>query len=237
MLDIRTRVASLALLAAVVSSPATAQNPVVAFPNNYKLILDNPDVAVLRVHYGPLETVGVHDHSAFATVYVYLNDSGAVLFRHEEAKPFDLARPPTHAGAFRVSPGRMERHSVQNLSKLPSDFVRVELKHLPIHSLPEEFRGPAPTPPLVPGVAVEYNNPRLRVERIVCTPAMPCIVSAEAEPSVLVAVSAAPLTLTGLQQTLTMDRPVAWLPARASSSVMLPSGTSGQLLRIVLPQN
>ena len=107
MLDIRTRVASLALLVAVVSSPAAAQNPVVAFPNNYKLILDNPDVAVLRVHYGPLETVGVHDHSAFATVYVYLNDSGAVRFRHEEDKPFDLARPPTHAGAFRVSPGRL----------------------------------------------------------------------------------------------------------------------------------
>jgi hypothetical protein len=47
-------------------------------------------------------------------------------------------------GAFRVSPGRLERHSVDNLSDLSSDFLRVELKHFPLGHLENAFRGHAP---------------------------------------------------------------------------------------------
>lgn len=167
----------LVLAAALAPSLGPVQDPTLAFPNNYKLILDNPDVAVLRVHYGPHEKVGLHDHSAFATVYVYLNDSGPVRFQHrEEARPFEITRPPTHAGAFRVSPGRLERHSVENLSDKPSDFLRIELKRLPVHSLPAEFRGPAPAPSLRPGTMTVYSNPKLRIERVVCAERGPCTV-------------------------------------------------------------
>lgn len=35
-----------------------AQDPTVAFPNNYRKVLENVDVVVLRAHYGPHETVG-----------------------------------------------------------------------------------------------------------------------------------------------------------------------------------
>src|ERR1700685_2233634 len=98
------------LLLLSISAACPAQDPVKAFPQNYKLVLDNAELAVLRDHYGPHEKVAVHDHSAFSTIYVYLNDSGPVRFEHrEEAEPFDLVRPPTHAGAFRISPGRIER--------------------------------------------------------------------------------------------------------------------------------
>jgi hypothetical protein len=152
-----------------VSTLCSAQDPLKAFPQSYKLVLDSPQFAVLRVHYGPHEKVGMHDHSAFSTVYVYLNDSGPVRFQHtEEAKPFDAVRPPTHAGAFRVSPGRVERHSVENLSDLPSDYLRIEFKQFPPHTIAREFRGSAPKPPLVPGTTVAYAGPQLRIDRIVC---------------------------------------------------------------------
>jgi hypothetical protein len=35
-----------------------AQNPVTAFPKNYAVGLENGDVSVLRVHYGPVNPLG-----------------------------------------------------------------------------------------------------------------------------------------------------------------------------------
>jgi hypothetical protein len=164
---------AIGLAAVALAAIAFAQNPTSAFPNNYKLLIDNPDVAVLRAHYGPHETVGVHDHSAFSTVYVYLNDSGPVRFSHFEAHPFSIVRPPTHTGAFRVSPGRLERHSVENLSDLPSDYLRIELKHLPVKALPAEFRGSAPTPPLTAGTSIAYATRASALSAFSALPASP----------------------------------------------------------------
>jgi hypothetical protein len=172
-----------------------AQDPTVAFPQNYKLVLENADFAVLRVHYGPHEKVGMHDHSDHSTVYVYLNDSGPVRFQHtEEPKPFDVTRPPTHAGAFRVSPGRIEKHSVENLSDLPSEYLRVELKRLPVKSLAAEFRGAAPVPPLRPGRTVAYDNPKLRIERFICPSIGDCTLPYPSSEAVLVRIPNHPLS-------------------------------------------
>ena len=229
------------VLSAAFAAPALlAQDPTKAYPHNYKLVIDNPDLAVLRVHYGPHEKVGVHDHSAFSTVYVYLNDSGPVRFQHqEEAKPFDLNRPPTHAGAFRVSPGRIERHTVENLSDQPSDFLRIELKRLPVHSLPMEFRGPAPQPPLTPGTTVVYDNPQLRVERVVCAAAAPCTVPAEDRGSVLVRFPAAPQTASQSEQAFANAREARWLAPRENLTVD-PDGEASVpivLLRVSVPRS
>jgi hypothetical protein len=84
---------------------AIVQDPMVAFPKNYSLALDNDVVSVIRVHYGLHERIGVHDHSKFPTIYVYLSDSGLVRFEHDEQPGIKLTRPPTTMGAFRVSPG------------------------------------------------------------------------------------------------------------------------------------
>jgi hypothetical protein len=100
---------------------AIAQDPVIAFPKNYSFALDNDLVSVIRVHYGAHERIGVHDHSKFPTIYVYFSDSGSVLFEHDEKPPFRPTRPPTTIGAFRLSPGRIERHAVTNLSDTNSD--------------------------------------------------------------------------------------------------------------------
>ena len=119
------------------------QDPVVALPKNYSVAFENNLVSVIRVHYAPHERIAVHDHPKFPTVYVYLNGSGPVRFQHDEKPPFTIVRPPTATGAFRVSPGRLERHSVENLGNTNSDFLRVELKQVPLGHALESFRGKA----------------------------------------------------------------------------------------------
>src|SRR5271155_1010669 len=107
-------------------------------PPNYKTILENPSFKIIRVHYGPHEKIPVHDHPDTPTVYVYLNHSSPVRISHdEEAKPFSIVRPPTQKGAFRVSPGVIERHSIENLGDLESDFLRVELLGIRLGDTPE----------------------------------------------------------------------------------------------------
>jgi hypothetical protein len=137
-------------------------------PPNYKAIFDNPYVLVQQVHYGPHEFVPAHDHPAVTTVYVYLNNSGVVDIAHEGPGAETVHRPPTHTGAFRISPGAFERHSVQNQSDLPSDFLRIELKRLPANSISAEFRGAAPQGPFHSTSEVLYDNPGLRIERFIC---------------------------------------------------------------------
>ena len=225
---------AIVMAAGCFASPSVSQNPVTAFPNNYKLVLDNKDVSVLRVHYGPHETVGVHDHSAYTTVYIYLNDSGQVLFSHQEAKPFDITRPPTHTGAFRVSPGRIERHTVKNLSDLPSDFVRVEFKRVPIRTLRAEFRGPAPEQPLIPGASVAYRSGPIQIERIICDANSDCALASSTHPSVLIAIQSLTITAGAAPQQLDPAQPAAWIPAGMASSLHNNGTGPAQAVRLTL---
>ena len=222
-----------ALLAvALGAARVLAQDPTVAFPNNYRKVLDNADVEVLRAHYGPHETVGVHDHSDHPTVYVYLDDSGPVRFIHEPENVI-LTRPPTHTGAYRVSPGRRERHSLVNLSDKPSDYLRVELKKVPLGALKQEFRGSAPEP-LVQGTKVEFAEPVLRVERVVCDAGATCPLAVESSPSVLVAFSPSVLVERGRPKVFPEDSSVLWLRSGEGASVRAMSKAPAHLLRIVL---
>ncbi|MES2391077.1 MAG: hypothetical protein V4555_05520 [Acidobacteriota bacterium] len=222
-------------LGMVLAGTALGQNPTVAFPKNYRMLIDNPSVAVLRAHYGPHETVGVHDHSDYSTVYVYLNDSGPVRFSHAEAHPFSIVRPPTHAGALRVSPGRLERHSVENLSELPSDYLRVELKHLPVKALPAEARIPAPVPPLVAGTAEIYSKPGLRIERTICVAGKPCTLDERPAGSVVIAISGDPVQSENHGPKLTFESPAMWLAGGRPMSFSFPS-SSVQLIRLEIPK-
>ena len=209
-----------------------AQDPTVAFPNNYRKVLENADVVVLRAHYGPHETVGVHDHSDHPTVYVYLNDSGPVRFVHEPENLI-LTRPPTHTGAYRVSPGRKERHSVVNLTDKPSDYLRVELKKVPLGTLKHEFRGRAPET-LVQGTKVEFEEPVLRIERVVCDAGATCALPEESSPSVLVAFSPSELVEHGKPKMFPEESSTLWLHAGETASVRATGKEPAHLLRIVL---
>jgi hypothetical protein len=209
-----------------------AQDPTVAFPNNYRNVLENSDVVVLRAHYGPHESIGVHDHSDHPTVYVYLDDSGPVRFVHEPENVI-LTRPPTHTGAYRVSPGRRERHSIVNLSDKPSDYLRVELKKVPLGTLKQQFRASAPET-LVQGTTVEFDDPVLRIERVICDAGTTCALPEESSPSVLVAFSPAELLERGKAKAFPEDSSTLWLREGEGAGVRATSSAPAHLLRIIL---
>lgn len=194
-------------------------------PPNYTIVVDNADVLVQQVHYAPHETVPMHDHPAVTTVYVYLDDDQGFDILHEGAeKP--AHRPPAHAGAFRVSPGNLERHSIVNNSDVSSDFVRVELKRIPVHTLHEEFRGKAEAEPLTPGVKTEYSIPELRIDRIICGDGnSTCTIPADTRPSVVVQI--APMLNTK------QPRVAQWLPAN-TPLVSEQSWRHAQWIRVIL---
>ena len=218
---------SFALLAVTLTTTAFAQSPL---PKNYKTILNNKDLLVMRVHYGPKEFVPMHDHSAYPTVYVYLNDSGEVRIDHEPPHAFSVTRPPTHTGAFRVAPGMKERHSITNLSELPSDFLRVELKSIPPTDLTEVSRGEVPSP-LLPGTHIEFQDPALEIDRIVCPPTVACEAAPLQARSLLVPTTDLKFQTSSEKQSLKPGE-VAWLPLNAKKPLQLSPGA--QALRISL---
>jgi hypothetical protein len=216
-----------ALALALLTTTALAQSPL---PRNYKTILNNKDLLVMRVHYGPHEFVPMHDHSAYPTVFVYLNDSGPVRIDHEPPASFSVTRPPTHTGAFRIAPGMTERHSITNLSELPSDFLRVELKTIPPTDLKEVTRGEVPSP-LMPGTHVEFQDTALEIDRIVCPPTVPCEAAPLQARSLLVPTTDLKMEGPAGKQSLKPGE-VAWLPMNAKKPLQLSPGA--QALRISL---
>lgn len=207
-----------------------AQDPVAAYPNHYSIALDNQSVEVIRVHYGPHEKLGVHHHSKTPTVYVYLSDAGPVRFQHFEKEAFALTRPPTAKGAFRVSPGRVEVHTVENMGSASSDFLRVELKQIPLGRLKGAFRGMAPRSLSENRTAVEFKTPVGEVERVICAGPAACSVDPSPAPSLLVAFTAVRAATEGLE-----PGAVRWLPASARLTIT-PEGGPAHLLRILIPQ-
>jgi hypothetical protein len=233
---LKSRILAMLLAAGSCSTAAHAQNPVTTFPKNYSLIFSNSAVAVIRVHYGPHEKIGLHDHSETPTVYVYLSDSGPVRFQHVEEKSFALTRPPTAKGAFRVSPGRLERHSVENMGDVSSDFLRVELKQILLGGL-EPFRGKAPHSLLQSQNSVEFTTPALEIQRILCVGSLACSVKPSAAPSLIIAFT--PLYLaTGVaekQGEKLEAGAVRWLPSSEAARVTPDAASPAHLLRILIP--
>ncbi len=126
-------------------------------PDAYKLQLENPYVRVVRVHYDAGAKLPSHAHGAGTTIYVYLNDSDGVVFRHTGEKTFVVTRQPVKTGAVRVSVARDEHHAVENTSKTPSDFLRIVLKTDPA--------GASGSRRLAPGDDT-FANAQLRITRL-----------------------------------------------------------------------
>jgi hypothetical protein len=210
---------------------APAQDPVTAYPNNYSIVLDNRAVQVLRVHYGPHEKLGVHDHSKNPTVYVYLNDAGPVRFQHIEKEAFALTRPPTAKGAFRISPGRLEEHTVENLGATSSDFLRVELKQVPLGRFKQAFRGPAPPTLSETRTSQEFKNPFVEVQRVVCVDASGCSVPPSERPSVLVSFT----RFAAAKHEILDAGAVRWLAASEALTITPDHASPAHLLRILIP--
>jgi predicted metal-dependent enzyme (double-stranded beta helix superfamily) len=228
----------LSIVAAVIG-PIAAQDSSSTLPKNYRTVFENSALAIIHAHYAPHETVPVHDHSKFATVYVYLSDSGPVKFSHVEEHPFTTIRKPLQAGAYRVSPGRIERHSAENQGDIPTDFLRVELKQVPVRHFTQEFRAPAPASLSQNSDTVDFSNPDVATERIICIVGSSCEIKAASSPSVTIAFT--PVVLSGNGANSSGERlkggDVSWMNKGESLTLKSDSSASAHVLRILLPSS
>lgn len=91
-----------------VPAPVSKLDPAVVDAQHYKIEFENEYVRVLRIHYGPHEKGGLHEH-ILNRVVVYLND-----------------QPNGKADDVRISGAAT--HMEENTSDQPADRIAVELK-------------------------------------------------------------------------------------------------------------
>ena len=223
------------LAAGLASTPVRAQDPVATLPKNYSVVFDTPALEVMRVHYGTHEKIPVHDHTSFATVFVYLNDSGPLRIDHAGENGASITRPPTTKGAFRVSPAQAERHSIENLGDTSSDFLRVELKQSAL-ALKEPFRGKAPQSLAENQDSLEFTDIDLQIERVICTGHTPCTLKVPATPSLLVAITPLSLTTGDSDKKEKLEAgAIFWLNSSQGATIIPDPATPAHILRILLP--
>jgi len=175
---------------------ALAQDPLKTLPQAYKLQFENEWVKVTRVHYAPHEKLPPHQHTLTGSAYVYLNDSGPVVFKHLDLPYGAVTRPATKAGSFRLYQGLKEIHEVENLSELPSDFLRVEFKTEPVNERSLRGRFYRETYPAGENFEkVQFENEQVRITRVVWAVGKKVEISTAAAPALLVAVAPSNLKL------------------------------------------
>jgi hypothetical protein len=180
-------------------SQASAQDPLKVLPHAYKLQLENDWVRVVRVRYGPKEKLVAHEHTPTASAYVYLNDSGPVVFNHIDKDYGAVTRPATKTGTFRVYRGLHELHEVENKSALPSEFLKVEFKTDPVND--KSLRGRFPRESYPAGEnfqKVQFENEQVRITRLVCVQKRDMAISTSAtEPALIIALTPSRLKIAG----------------------------------------
>lgn len=178
---------------------AFAQDPLKVAPQAYKFEFENDWVKVVRVHYAPHAKIPAHDHTEMAAAYVYLNDSGPIIFKHIGLDYGAITRPATKAGSFRLYRAVKEVHEVENPTDLPSDFLRVEFKTEPINE--KSLRGRFFREDYPAGEnyqKVQFENEQIRATRLICAPGKTLDISANsAEPSLFIALSPTRLEAAG----------------------------------------
>ncbi len=192
-----------------------AQDPLVVSPDAYRLEFENAWVKVVRVRYAPKAVVPPHDHTERASAYVYLNDGGPILFKHEGLPYAGVTRPATKAGSFRVYKGIKEVHSVENPTDTPNEFLRVEFKTEPVDdaSLRGKFFRESVTSP---GVVqrTQFENAQVRVARIVMPAREPVQITAPSgQPALVVALTDARINNGGEGWSTVTSGKTAWLAA------------------------
>ncbi len=181
----------LALMAGLLVGAAAAQDAIKVAPQAYKLEFENEWVKVTRVHYGPHEKLPEHSHTENASAYVYLNDSGPIIFKHVNLPYGNVTRKETKTGSFRLYKGLKELHAVENPTATPSDFMRVEFKTDAVN--PNSLRGKFFREDYPPGEnfsKVQFENEQIRITRLVIAPHANSDVTTNAtEPALLMALT------------------------------------------------
>jgi quercetin dioxygenase-like cupin family protein len=151
----------LSLIILAVAAPLTlAQDPVSVDASHYKVLLDNDQVRVLRIHYNPKELSVMHEHPA--SVVVFLNDSQAVFTLPDGTK---LPNAGGKKGEVRFA--ESGKHQPENTGKTPVEAVLVELKGRPGTSSAVSLDAVKTDPG---HHKLEFENDRVRVLRIKLKP-------------------------------------------------------------------
>lgn len=221
----------------LLASQALAQDPLTALPQAYKLQFENEWVKVTRVHYAPKEKLPPHQHTQSASAYVYLNDSGPVVFKHIGLAYGAVTRQPTKDGTFRLYQGLQEIHEVENLSDLPSDFLRVEFKTEPVSE--KTLRGRFHREEYPAGEnfqKVQFENEQIRITRLVCAPGKTIELSTNAtEPTLVVALIPSTFKVNGSNAKSTAMKlekgQTTWIPVGQQHRFYNAGGTPAEVLR------
>lgn len=149
------RILFLILLCIAAAPTALAQDAVQVDGNHYKVLLENDQVRVLRIHYNPGEKSIMHEHPA--NVAVFLGNSHATFTFADGTTA--KASPKTGEVQF----GEAVKHLPANTGKTPVDVVLVELKGKAATMTPVKM-DPVKVDPA--HHKVEFENDRVRVLRV-----------------------------------------------------------------------
>ncbi len=210
-----------------------AQDPLQLLPSNYRLVFENDAVRAIHVTYRPHEKLAVHDHSKTPTIYVYLTASGPVRFSHLEEKAFSLDRKPVEAGRFRVSPGRVEVHTVENLGEITSEFLRIELRQIPLGFQNTSFRDMKPLHFSTSSTSDEFRSPMFHIQRVIAAESRPVSIPELDKPSLIVALSDAELDLQSGKRDKLECGEVRWLAEGQIAGIVRRGSAPAHVLRVV----
>jgi len=116
------------------------------------------------------------------------------------------------------------------MSDTPSDFLRVELKRIPVHDIKTAIRGDAPKL-LVPGTHTDFADKAIQVDRTVCPESSPCTLPKLRARSLVVAIDDLHLTDSTGDHVLHAGDTL-WLTAKEEGSIEL--SAKAHVLRVVL---
>jgi hypothetical protein len=151
----------------------SAQNPFEVAKDHYTLEFENEWVRISRVTYGPHETAPVHDHPSVPAVYIYTTDGGPILFKHDQIG--NIRTPAVKAGQLRYARPNRERHDVEYLGDIATEYLRIELKTEPLGIPPRDFRSALDSHSADASFSkVDFENGQLRIVRQYCAPNASC---------------------------------------------------------------
>ena len=117
------RVALIISLLCLAAASARAQDPVKVDAKHYQVVLENAQVRVLHVRYGPHEKSVMHRHPAAVGVFLTAQDGRFTLPGGKTVE--------RHAAAGEAQWMPAETHLPENLSDQPLELILVELKAKP----------------------------------------------------------------------------------------------------------